>query len=99
MNNADSAAVTITAPTTGRPWLRYNLTLCTLAGGAPTADCVQQTCADAQAADFTTSCAPLGGLEASTAYGVAVVAERVNSVGKAVLSTPAVATFTTPAHE
>ena len=98
--DGDTATINITAPTTGRPWLRYNLTLCALAGGAPTANCVEQTCAASAAASAVTTCTVDGLPAANTSYAVEVVAERVSKSG-ALVAAPAAdtATVTLPDNE
>ena len=98
--DGDSGIVEITAPTTGRPWASFNLTACVLNGTALTGDCTEQTCMDANTADSAVTPCALEGLEASTAYGVVVVAEK-KLASNATVASPASqrVDFTTPPHE
>lgn len=98
--DADSAVVEVTAPTTGRPWASYNLTACVLDGTELTDDCRKQTCPDASTATSAGTPCALEGLEASTSYGVVVLAEKAGAGGKAVISPASQrVNFTTPLHE
>lgn len=100
--DGDSADVSITAPTTGRPWASYNLTVCVLDDAYLTEneDCRTQTCTDASTATSAVTACPLEGLEASTSYGVVVVAVKAGAGGKSITSpTSQRVDFTTPLHE
>lgn len=93
----DSVEVNVTAPATGRNWLSYGLKACVLDGAALTTDCTTAECMAAASA-ATTTCT-IDGLEAKTAYGVAVVAEKAGA-GTTPVASPAstLANATTPDH-
>ena len=92
--DGDSAVLTVTAPATGRPWLRFNVTLCTgteMAAGCPTLAC--------NATGAVTECA-VEGLEASTDYRATVFAEKAGKDGQPIASpASSIASFQTPLYE
>lgn len=96
--DGDSAAVNVTAPTTGGEWASYNITLCVVASQGAAPGCTDVVCKAAVGSPLTTC--PLEGLEALTTYRVSALAEKAGQGGTVVASPVSdPGTVTTPDHE